>query len=187
MSKLRSDMSNIAAQEAVRRLLFPYLQPVEDLPHEHSYTLVLVQDDDCGAELATFTAPCPNGNKPGHVRVLVANLQKLIDGMASPGMCDGCGRVDQLVTATDDGRALACPNCLPAANTTCVDPEVLVNLLSLVGVTVSPSVVASWTASQQRQARKWAGATHLSASDNDVVVPERPAFLDASPGEGGSR
>lgn len=33
-----------------------------------------------------------------------------------PHLCDGCGRTDRPVTATDDGRALACPDCLPAAN-----------------------------------------------------------------------
>lgn len=32
------------------------------------------------------------------------------------GLCDGCGRTDRPVTATDDGRAQACPQCLPQAN-----------------------------------------------------------------------
>jgi len=32
----------------------------------------------------------------------------LLDG---PGLCDGCDRTDQPVTATDDGRALLCPDC----------------------------------------------------------------------------
>lgn len=34
----------------------------------------------------------------------------------APGLCDGCDRTDQPVTATDDGRALVCPTCLPFAN-----------------------------------------------------------------------
>lgn len=38
------------------------------------------------------------------------------DDPNEPHLCDGCGRTDQAVTATDDGRALACPDCLPAAN-----------------------------------------------------------------------
>jgi hypothetical protein len=56
--------------------------------------------------------------------------------------------------------------------------EVLTDLLSLVSVTVSPGQLAEWTPEQREQAAEWASLVHLSASDNDVVVPPRPAFLD---------
>jgi len=34
----------------------------------------------------------------------------------TPGLCDGCDRTDSPVTASDDGRAQFCPDCLPVAN-----------------------------------------------------------------------
>lgn len=46
-------------------------------------------------------------------------MPAVTDGAAEPDtphLCDGCGCTDRPVTATDDGRALACPDCLPAAN-----------------------------------------------------------------------
>jgi hypothetical protein len=55
--------------------------------------------------------------------------------------------------------------------------RVLADLLSLVEVTVSPATVNTWTDKQYDQAEQWAAATHLSASDNDVSIPQRPAFL----------
>jgi hypothetical protein len=33
-----------------------------------------------------------------------------------PRLCDGCDRTNQTVTATDDGRALLCPDCMDAIN-----------------------------------------------------------------------
>jgi hypothetical protein len=60
------------------------------------------------------------------------------------------------------------------------DPRILADLLSLVCVTVTPEQVASWSSEQYDRAERWAGATHLAASDNDdVVVPPRPEFIDA--------
>jgi hypothetical protein len=59
-----------------------------------------------------------------------------------------------------------------------VTAQALSDLLLLVGVTVTPEQLASWTPGQREQAAQWAGLVHLSASDNDVDVPERPAFLD---------
>lgn len=58
-----------------------------------------------------------------------------------------------------------------------VSPQTLVDLLGLVCVTVTEETVCGWTEEQRRQAERWASATHLSASDNDVVVPNRPGFL----------
>jgi hypothetical protein len=61
------------------------------------------------------------------------------------------------------------------------DAQVVSNLLSMVGVTVTADHIHdNWTLEQREQAADWAGSVHLSASDNDeVVVPERPAFLDS--------
>lgn len=61
------------------------------------------------------------------------------------------------------------------------DDESTFIILSLVSDTdVSKAQIAGWTDAQCRQAEEWAFAIHFSASDNDdVVVPERPDFLDA--------
>lgn len=94
-----------------------------------------------------------------------------------PMLCDGCGSTDKPVEATDDGRALACAECRPVANAA-HDPAAVVDLLALVCVTVSEDQAREWTEEQRQQAARWAGAVHLSASDNDdVEVPPRPAFL----------
>lgn len=53
----------------------------------------------------------------------------------------------------------------------------LVDMLSLVCVTVPPERPAQWTQEQREQALNWAVAVHLDASDNDVTVPPRPEFL----------
>lgn len=58
-----------------------------------------------------------------------------------------------------------------------VSPATLVDLLSLASAMVTPEQVETWTPEQRRQAEQWASATHLSASDNDVAVPEQPDFL----------
>lgn len=57
------------------------------------------------------------------------------------------------------------------------EPHVLVDLLSLVGVTVTEDDVAGWHPAQRNEAQTWAILTHLSASDNDVRVPAKPDFL----------
>jgi hypothetical protein len=59
-----------------------------------------------------------------------------------------------------------------------ISDQALSDLLLLVGVTVTPEQLANWTPEQREQAVEWAGLVHLDASDNDVDVPERPAFLD---------
>lgn len=56
--------------------------------------------------------------------------------------------------------------------------NVLCDLLALAGVTVPWQQIMDWTLTQRREAQHWAIATHLSASDNPVDVPARPAFLD---------
>jgi len=50
-------------------------------------------------------------------------------------------------------------------------------LLSVVGLAPKHETLAAWSPNQQRLAEEWAVATHLRASDNDVDVPQRPAFL----------
>lgn len=62
------------------------------------------------------------------------------------------------------------------------DPAVTVDLLALVDVYATLEEAQSWTKEQREEAEKWAGAVHLSASDNDdVEVPQRPDFLPDRP------
>jgi hypothetical protein len=58
--------------------------------------------------------------------------------------------------------------------------QLLVDVLSLIGVTVSMGKMATWTHNQRVDAYDWAIREHLAASDNnDVARVERPAFLPA--------
>lgn len=58
------------------------------------------------------------------------------------------------------------------------DMQVVVDLLSLVGVRETVDTVARWRVEQRRQAAEWAGAVHLDASDNvGVDIPQRPDFF----------
>lgn len=52
-----------------------------------------------------------------------------------------------------------------------------VDILGLVGITVSVDTVRNWSPLQRMQAEDWAAKTHLAASDNDVDVPSQPEFL----------
>lgn len=75
-------------------------------------------------------------------------------------------------------RELADPDgVLRAAWQKKADDQALSSLLALVGVTVPWYSVGSWTPEARDQVERWAGLTHLSASDNDVEVPPRPPFL----------
>jgi hypothetical protein len=59
------------------------------------------------------------------------------------------------------------------------DPEVLADILSLVGGVMIPAeVIAVWTPADRKLAAKWAAAEHLHASDNEDVqrIPE-PGFV----------
>jgi hypothetical protein len=59
-----------------------------------------------------------------------------------------------------------------------VTDEELSDLLSLVGVEVTPADTTQWTPEQRGEAYHWAASVHLHASDNDdVKVPPRPVFL----------
>jgi hypothetical protein len=56
-------------------------------------------------------------------------------------------------------------------------PQVLSDILLLVGVQVPPEQVARWSDGQRLDAERWASAVHLDASDNTVKVPPKPEFL----------
>jgi hypothetical protein len=59
------------------------------------------------------------------------------------------------------------------------DPEVLADILSLVGGVMIPAeVISTWTVTERARAARWAAAEHLHASDNEDVqrVPE-PGFV----------
>ena len=56
--------------------------------------------------------------------------------------------------------------------------QVLSDLLLLVGETVPVERMRKWSQKDREEVARWAGLVHLQASDNDVDVPERPAFLD---------
>ena len=57
------------------------------------------------------------------------------------------------------------------------DPQVISDILSLVGYEVSAQAVAAWPFRKQIDALVWAGRTHLRASDNIVRVPARPDWM----------
>lgn len=50
-------------------------------------------------------------------------------------------------------------------------------LLGVVGLEPSFETLSAWSTEQRNAAARWAVATHLRASDNDVDVPARPSFL----------
>lgn len=58
------------------------------------------------------------------------------------------------------------------------EPEIVVDLLGMVGVSERLDTVAAWTPEQLTTAFVWAGAVHLDASDNEGVhIPPRPGFF----------
>lgn len=59
-------------------------------------------------------------------------------------------------------------------------PDVVRDLLSLVGVTLPPGVIKGWDEAARREAAEWAAAEHLHASDNDDVARlPKPAHVAA--------
>ena len=56
------------------------------------------------------------------------------------------------------------------------DDDVLSDILSLVGIEVSPSVINNWDDEQYIIAEKW-GIILFRASDNNVRLPNMPDFL----------
>lgn len=58
------------------------------------------------------------------------------------------------------------------------DCAVLQSILQLADADVPMEVIEKWTPEERKQAQDWAGAVHLSASDNDdVVVPPKPKHV----------
>lgn len=56
-------------------------------------------------------------------------------------------------------------------------------LLLTADAAVTEAEVAGWTSEQRKLAAEWALSVHASASDNeDVIVPERPAFIAKAEG-----
>ena len=71
-----------------------------------------------------------------------------------------------------------CASCAARrSNGTTSRHQPLVDLLSLVCVTVTEDEVAAWTPTMRMQAEQWAGLEHLSASDNPVRRAPKPEFL----------
>lgn len=162
MTQFRRDRTEDEAQAAVRRLLFPFLQPAADEgPHTHEYAIVLVsKDQGDGYELSAFEAPCPVDDAPANIRAVVQALRDVADEVEA-------GHADILAEA-DEGQADEAED---------VPAHVLVDLLGLVGVYPTEAEVEAWDSTQRQQAAAWASAVHLVASDNDVPVPARPEFL----------
>lgn len=152
MDQFRQGRSEAEAQDAVRRLFFPFTQPAEDDgPHTHSYAIVLaVPETGDGYELGAFEAPCPVDDAPANIRAVVTALR------------DAAAEVESAYADTLDLD---------------VPANVLVDMLGLAQVSVTEAEVKVWTLAQRRQAEHWATATHLAASDNDVIVPDQPDFL----------
>lgn len=53
----------------------------------------------------------------------------------------------------------------------------LSDLLSAVGFQATPTAVLGWPLRKRVDAEVWAISTHLSASDNPVMVPPRPDWM----------
>lgn len=144
--------------EAVASHILGLVRPVSK-SHQHSWSMVLINDDHGhGQTLSEFEAPCPNGDKANHVRMLVHELREVADELESA-----------FADILDDTPA-----------------SVIRDLLLVVGVDVTQEAIQSWTPAQRAEAENWAARTHVNASDHDdVTVPERPAFLaEAELGEG---
>lgn len=68
----------------------------------------------------------------------------------------------------DESPTLQLPRC---------DPEVLRDLLELVGYSPPLRVICAWTDGQCERVEIWAAAHHARASDNICRVPRRPRCL----------
>lgn len=145
------------SRKIVQSLLAPYLKPEDKAPHNHQYAIALLDlEGQAAVELHTFEAPCVVSDEAGNIRGVITALREAASDIES-------GHADILESQQGKGD---------------VPAHVLVDLLGLVGVTVTEGRALGWDLAKRREAYEWASATHLSASDNDVEVPDRPAFLD---------
>lgn len=55
-------------------------------------------------------------------------------------------------------------------------------VLMLTEADVTEEEVEAWTPEMREEAEKWAAASHLEASDNDIDVPPRPDFIKTQTG-----
>lgn len=58
------------------------------------------------------------------------------------------------------------------------DNFALHNLLSLIGLDVPHMDIQLWNDKEYSRVKKWAGATYLKASDNNITIPKKPKFLE---------
>jgi len=151
--------------------------------HQHDYAIALVDMELAAAyELNRFQAPCAVVDDRANMATIIAALRDTADQLAD-AHADLLG-VEQC-SAHSDGL-----NCLMREGHTGdhsdgvtrwpgdpIAAATLVDLLSLACVSVTVDQVSAWTPEQREQAEKWAAATHLSASDNNVEVPAWPEFL----------
>jgi hypothetical protein len=138
--------------------------------HSHEYAVVLLGVQSGHAhELHAFEAPCSTaGSERAHLATVIAALRDTADEMEA-AYADIL--TDPPAASTSDEHTDECAPC---------PPDVLRNLLLLVGVTVSEDQVDSWTLEERAEVERWASAVHLDASDNEVQVPPRPAVLDTT-------
>lgn len=172
------DMSAFRIPEHIaREWLRDMLNPDADRGHSHQWAIVLLDiESGNGFELHQFESPCPASNKRAHLATVIAALRDTADELAD-------AHADILQPATDDDPVVdenereVTNECGPCP------PHVLRDLLLLVGVTVHEDTVHGWTLAERAEAERWASATHLAASDNDVDVPPRPLFLQCRDGK----
>lgn len=73
MGQFRSGRSERAAQDAVRRILFPGFRCEQD----HEYAICLVaKHTGSGIELSQFEAPCVEADQVANIRATVAALRE---------------------------------------------------------------------------------------------------------------
>lgn len=155
-------------------------------PHTHNYAIVLMDlDNDSMVDLHQFEAPCPTGDQRPTAKATLdalraaaeefeAAYRDVLDRVPDGGQPE-CPNGH---ASTPDGMECGHTEAQPVDDEPAdVPAEILVDLLGLVQVHVHPAEVMSWTVAQRRQAEHWASATHLSASDNDVPVPDQPDFV----------
>jgi hypothetical protein len=117
---------------------------------------------ELGFEAELFQTAANLIAQPNRIGLLIPTRMQTAKAMAEVGVDYPVGEVqgDQPEQAED------------------LKPAAVRDLLLLVGETVPLERVYKWSWKDRQEVTEWACAVHLSASDNDVDVPERPTFLD---------